>query len=591
MASLEDWKTAGVDLRVFLSTSGDLVLPSVETAYPFAAGGPAGVPSGWSQYQDNPNGITNYAYSVSGGIFNAGCVTPGYNNISIGAYRKFTANANKIYQAQVKFALQPSHNDTRFGMMLSGYDPITQTYDWLTQIADWDATTEWQMAAITASRVLAARYTQIDVLFWAECKNLNEGTTYNWGLQFDAFKIVEFDASAAALTWRDITCDVQQLSWRYGRERFTNRFDVATIGMQVNNKAGQYSYAEPHSFGLEPGRIVKVEATYNGTMYPQAFGIVDQLTDGVTLDGKAVTNITCLDPTSIFSNRPTPFLLGQSGYLAHQRLEYIVKYMGYPKYSFDNGVAGWTMQGIEESGRSLRDEMGITADSEGGSVFADRQGNITYKNRNWLTTDDNLQSVTANLWAKPESDQPYFDGTPTQPNAPTLCLNALQTDWGMSRVVNYVELANAGGTVYKYNNALSQKKYGPRTYSRHDFVLELIGEGKLATRANDIMNGYDKPKLRLNTVTFRPGADGNEWTYALRVFLNWLVRVWYQNARTGWGWLIVTHVQSIEHRVTATDWECTMSVDQPTHYEDAPMQNVFAWDDPRAKWDANGVWV
>lgn len=589
MAGIEDWKTAGVDLRVYLSTAGDLVLPSVETPIAFNPGGPSGVPSGWVFYKYAPGTMpNNVTASTSSGIFRVGAQTPGYNAITAGAQSFISATPNKLFQLRVKCRLQSGHNDSRWNVGLDGWNPVNSTYYPLASVSNWDATSEWVMAACTASKVLPAQYTQLRLSLTGTCKNQNEGTTYNWGVEFTDLVLVEFDPSASVPEWRDITCDVQSLAYRYGRERFTNRYDVATINLVLRNDDGEYSYANPHPFNLEPGRLVKVEATYAGTMYPQAFGVVDQLTDGVSLDGRALTNVVALDPTSIFSNRPTPQL--PSTYDADLRMTAIVKYLGYPRYAFDNGV--WAMQEIQSSGRSLRDEMGITADSEGGSVFADREGNIVYKNRNWITTDPNIGEVTANLWAKPAGNQVPFDETTTQPSAPEICLNRLVTDWGMSRVVNYVELANAGGTLYVYQNNASQRKYGPRTYSRRDFVLDLgYADDFLKIRAADIMTGYDVPKLRLNSVGYRPGVDGNDWGWTLRVFLNWLVRVWYQNARTGWGWLIVTHVQSIEHRITPTEWEVSFSLDQPTYYADAPIMVQAFWDGtkPTDLWDV-GLW-
>ena len=592
MATLEEWRSAGVDLRTYISTSGDLVLPSIETAVPLNSGGPSGVPSGWSLYLVNPGTMPdNWIATTSSDTFRVGNSTPGYNNITVGGYyRGITVDPTKWYQLKVKGRLKPGHNDTEITVTLAARDPSNGQYFPLEQVYDESPTTEWRMYSCTQDAAIPTRFSQLEILLTGACKSLGLGSTYNWGCEWTEVTIVTFDQTSSAIAWRDVTCDVQSLTWRYGRERFTNRYDVATISALVKNPEGRYSYANPHPDNLEPGRLLKVEATYEGVTYPQAFGVIDQLTDGVTREGAAATQINCLDPTSIFSNRSTPSLPGTNR--ADRRVTEVMKYLGYPRYLTDVGV--WTMQEIVASGRSLRDELGVTADSEGGSVFADRQGNITYKNRNWITSDENLTKVTANLWAKPESEQPYFDGTPDQVGIVTQCLASLITDWGMSRVVNLVDLANAGGTAEIYQDLPSQKRRGPRSYSRHDFVLDDFYSdmnGWLAQRAADIMTGYTEPKLRLNRVSYRPGVEGNDWRWTLRAFLNWLVRVWYQNVRSGSGWLIVTHIQSIEHRVTPTDWETTLALDLPTYYADAPVQDVIAWDQVGARWDQTAVWV
>lgn len=592
MASIQRWREAGIDIKTEVSVTGDLIQPYTETFLTLAAGGPSGVPSGWSAYQPNGN-LTNMSMSSSANRFAQQCTTPPSSAPAMcGGVYYFPAEPGKIYKLIASVRLQAGRNDAQLFMAIEGFNPNTgfhQPYGG-GSVSDERPITDYRRMAATCTQPIdiAAGYTQVRVILASGGVELNTGSTYNWGTEWKDVSFQVQDATEQVRTWRDISCDVQGIQTHYGRERFTNRYDVASVSLLLLNTDGRYSYAEPHPFNFGPGRIIRISATYQSVSYPIYFGVIDTLSDAVTVDGKSATAVSCLDPTSIFSNRQTPSLPAAND--ADSRLREIALFIGYAQTAFDPGV--WQMQDIVANGRSLRDEMGVTADSEGGSVFAAREGTLVYKNRNWITTDDNLTKVTANLWAKPDSDQPYFDGTPTQPGAPEICLASLQTDWSMARVINLVELANAGGTAKTYEDKPSQKQHGPRTYQRNDFVLDRFYSdlnGYLDIRADDIMDGYTQPKMRLNRVTYRPGVDGNDWTWTLRVFLNWLVRVWYQNSRTGYGWLIVTHIQSIEHRITPTEWEVSFALDLPTFYADAPVTDYAYWD-TGAKWDTSYVW-
>ena len=100
------------------------------------------------------------------------------------------------------------------------------------------------------------------------------------GCQWIGLFVKELDLAPPTLTWTDITCDVQSIGLRYGRERFTNRYDVSTMQIDMVNNEGKYSFHNPHPLGLAPGRQIRVTATYKGVTYPLGFHVLDSMTDG-----------------------------------------------------------------------------------------------------------------------------------------------------------------------------------------------------------------------------------------------------------------------------------------------------------------------
>jgi hypothetical protein len=376
---------------------------------------------------------------------------------------------------------------------------------------------------------------------------------------------------------------VQAIDIRYGREKFTNRYDVATMQIELLNNLGQYSFHQPHPLNLRPGRQVRVTATYEGIDYPLAFHILDSITDAYGMDGSVISRWQCVDPTTVLSNVETA-TNAAPGVQGGGRIALLLDQIGYVPRLLDNGV--WNMAPIKSSGRTLRDECGLTGDSEGGQFFADRLGQVVYKDRTWPDVDPDLMEVTADLVGFPHDGpvMPIVDAVPTQAGAPLICINELVTDWSMARVVNLVSLANAGGTAQVFEDEVSIKAHGPQTYQRHDFVL--MTDEHLPDRAADIMTGYADPVLRFNSVRFAPGMAG-AWPWTLGLFLNWLVRVWYTHPTNYWGYACCVHVQSIEHRISPNDWETTLTVDLPESFTEMEWATTWGWDE--GIWDED-IW-
>ena len=242
----------------------------------------------------------------------------------------------------------------------------------------------------------------------------------------------------------------------------------------------------------------------------------------------------------------------------------------------------------------MREEIGVTADTEGGSFFGERDGTIVYRDRTWTTRDPNGNTVQAQFTAFPGDLnidlQP--DDIPTDPNAPIICPQTMDTDWSLERVINTITLAPVGGTKRNYRDDPSQKANGVRTFQRLDFVnwggtsnsfLGGTTTTQLDLRAADIFSTSLEALLRVQQLSYRP--SGETWDFTFTVFLNYLIRVFYYIRDGTWGFATVVRIQSIEHRITPKDWVVTFDVDQPISYTDElnPLP-PGGWD--IASWDA-----
>ena len=574
---LTRWADAGVTWDIELSTSGDLIQLGNQTDYPFVAGGNNGGPAGW---------LTRYIGSqATWASFNVTTDT-GLNRFSVSAATTGKAGEYVISEINIPFVVGNQYRyfcdvrtmETkargRYLIGLKGYTDDT-SFTYLNYANDYTEANWVTLTGVTPP--IEANIVRLQIIVQL---GTAEATAY--GAQASNLYIQEVPPTVPPIDWRDITCDVRSLETRYGRERYTSRYEVGTATLVLNNDDGEYTYHVNHPFNLEPGRMVRAIASYDGVAYPQFYGVIDSINEGYTLDGHSVTTFQLLDPTTVFSNVKTPSI--QTPLLVTlypgDRIKRLIDAVGYRDYLLDTGV--FSMQRISGSGRSIRDEIHLTAESEGGSFFADRTGKLIYEDRNWPTQDPKLLNVTADISAASHPTiMPIVDEWPTLPGAPIICPNELRTDWSLARVINYVELANAGSTAKVYEDEASQRKHGIQTYSRLDLLT--TSTSFLDTRAQDLMTGFASPVLRVNSASFRPTDAG--WPWSLSVFLNWLVRVWYLHPTNDWGYAVVTHVQSIEHRISTTEWSVTIAVDRPREFTELAFSSEYGWDG--GIWDEN----
>jgi hypothetical protein len=812
-----------LEVKVFITTSGDYVSLGTRTDYPFQSGGPNGNPLGWTTY-DSGGAPTDVNRSVGLGRFNisnAGAVN--HASTFYGCYRDFPISFNKRYIFQVQARQMEGKSFCQRNLR----------YEWRPSASGSgsfaDAYSDWEQVSIYAGPAPLSQ-THLRVVI--------QGVAYSvagvvpgidWGVQFQNFAIIEQDASYPEPTWEEVSCDVRSMSTRYGRDKFTNRYDVATLALGVLNEGGKFTY-KPNGT-LRPGRFIKVSVKEKSevTTHGHFYGVIDSLADSYALDGTALSLISCVDISSLLSNMEVPTASwGTSTFKSGDRFRNLLNAVGWRSQGVDSINTGvYTQQAILNNGRTVRDELGLIADSEGSYFFADRDGQLVYRDRNWAeasvtqvtaellahpepadpepivgtkfqfpgiygnnlssptprwptggidvrarvrhdsvtsgqayitkyqnpgpptyfdfqfyrnsghrlqlfwagtsrgaladvpfgagqthwvratrhpttgafnfyyaadnegeptewtqagaeqisativappnnpipmkvgegyqsanipmrgrihrviirdgiggpilidVSDDNASSAgvtsfigsTGETWAvnqtsgqqvvqddsyTPPAGLPVVDSIPTLADAPVICIRDLEPQWSRDRVVNEVSLANQGGSAFITVDAESQRKYGPRTFQRLDLLNVNDHPEYLTERTADLMAGYTEAILRVNTVQFRPSRAEGSYEWALRAFLNHLVRVRYENPVGGWGFAVVSHVQGLEHSFSLRDWVVTLTLDNPESfvYWETPELgtgwDVGGWDDDiwdgaadpntAAYWDAKYPW-
>jgi len=466
---------------------------------------------------------------------------------------------------------------------------------------------EWEPIVVNASNYANTGTLRVNLMacpYSMDPKGMQ--TDVNWGIQFQNVWINEQDASYPLPTWHEITCDVKKVDIHYGRDKFTQRYNVASASVRVDNKDSYYTYDNGSDDDLRPGRLLRITMQLPGssTELPMYYGIIDAFVDTYDIEGNALVELSCLDTSQYLSTMNIPTMSSRDDIMTSgARVRAIVTGIQWQLQMQFQGYNQFNQQAIVASGRSVRDEIGITADSEGGWFIVDRTGWLRFYGRNWPNINQKLTTVQAELLATPTRDIAPVDQIPTVPNVPIVELRMLATDWTRDRIINDLSISNQDGTAFRYQDFDSQKANGPFTYQRLDFVNDNAQEPTYADqRANDLMEGYSSPILRVNSVQFKPAVDTFQW--CATAFLEELVRVRFQHRTGGWGWAVATHIQGFTHSLTPTSWDMSVALDHPESWNfwqasdvgwDVAVWDIDLWDglstDYFGYWDSGQVWT
>lgn len=581
------WHDEDLKVRTYTSLTGDFVSLGTATTYPFEKP-TSGVPQGWTAFIENGGTFTDVVYSTQLGrtsIANVG--TDIHHGKRYGIWRDFTIIPGKRYLVRVQARTTTGRTHTIRYVYYAR--PASLTWEKLSQVWSYD---DWENVSLpiitntsTSIRIglMAAPYTM-------DPKGME--TDANWGVQFQNVTLVEMEYAYPAPTWKELTCETKKFTCHYGRDKFTERYNTATAQITLDNESGEFGYGAPNNDDIRPGRFVKATVTLpnESTERPLYFGLIDSLTNSYELDGTASVIVSCVDTSTLLANSNVMTVGSRDDtFSSSGRFRYLLNSVNWHP-SYMNAADGkFTMQTIVSNGRTIRDEAGIIGDSEGGFVFSDRDGVYWFHGRGWPATQTTQTTVQAELLGTPNRDAPNIDGFPTVANPPLIELRALGTDWSRDRIVNVLQLANQQGTSFTYTDTASQKKYGPFTYQRLDFVNVDDEYGAptdyLDQRANDLMVGYTDAILRVNSVGFRPDVDAFKW--ASTFWLNDLVRVRYEQPKIGWGWLVVSHIQGFTHTFDPKNWEVSVNLDDPESFTYYQSAHGSGWDE--AHWDMD-VW-
>jgi hypothetical protein len=361
--------------------------------------------------------------------------------------------------------------------------------------------------------------------------------------------------------WADVTCDVQHLSIRRGVDYSTNRFPTSSSQLTAANASGWATTPLPDHLPTAPGTPVRfVAGAVDQAPVPIWSGYIDQMAPGYEAQTIPDVRVDAVDALSQLAGydglEVAPVGAGE---LAGARINRLLDLIGWPKVWRDIAAGQVAMQATNLA-RNLADEAGITADSEGGAIFATRDGRIAFRDRDWWRTTPTPAGITI--------------GNVDPGSGIVVCPVGWEISHGLEDIVSVVSLSVAGGTVRQYQDATARSLYGMQGYRRYDLIcqdpnqLDLLAGRILAVRARS------GPRVR--AVTLSVAADHRAAALIGLVDYATRVRAVHVDAR-GTVFDQTMLVTQIAHDVTPTEWTIRLGLESAAPYTPAQPWGVARW--------------
>jgi len=256
---------------------------------------------------------------------------------------------------------------------------------------------------------------------------------------------------AGAVTYSDVTDDVQSISINRGRSRDLDTFLAGSCSVQLLNNNRKYentNTASPYYPGIEPMIAIRVDATTDGgSTYEDLFiGFVTDINLSYPDKNNSFANFEASDAFMKIANTQIiddNFSATDSGTLINNILNSsTVKFSG--DRDIETGVSN--MQALSNLSGNTLSILQKVEQSENGLLFMSKDGKLTFKSRH--TTFPSSPSAT---FSDDGSDIPY------------LRVDYINDD---NEIYNIVNLTRLSGTTQSVEDIGSQGKYLIRTLTR-----------------------------------------------------------------------------------------------------------------------------
>jgi hypothetical protein len=256
---------------------------------------------------------------------------------------------------------------------------------------------------------------------------------------------------AGAVTYSDVTDDVQSISINRGRSRDLDTFLAGSCSVQLLNNNRKYentNTASPYYPGIEPMIAIRVDATTDGgSTYEDLFiGFVTDINLSYPDKNNSFANFEASDAFMKIANTQIiddNFSATDSGTLINNILNSsTVKFSG--DRDIETGVSN--MQALSNLSGNTLSILQKVEQSENGLLFMSKDGKLTFKSRH--TT---FPSSPSAIFSDDGSDIPY------------LRVDYINDD---NEIYNIVNLTRLSGTTQSVEDIGSQGKYLIRTLTR-----------------------------------------------------------------------------------------------------------------------------
>jgi len=227
-------------------------------------------------------------------------------------------------------------------------------------------------------------------------------------------------------SWLDVSCHVHEAELFRGRERFNDRFEPGTASVTFANDTGWAdlggTYADVAAAELRPGRQIRIGVWGPWTAGTAPFtrwlyrGYIDQATPAYDPTLHDIVTVNCIDALGEAGTSTAPQGAHQGvNETVSQRINRVLDAVGWWGTKRKIAATTTTVQGTS-LGTLAIDHLGQAADSAGGVVFGDLDGDVVFRDIDWMLYDPDVPpdgDIGPGDPGVPPGDlPPYVDPTP-----------------------------------------------------------------------------------------------------------------------------------------------------------------------------------
>ena len=308
------------------------------------------------------------------------------------------------------------------------------------------------------------------------------------------------DWSGRDVVWTDVSAYVRTISTSRDKNRDVDQFQSGTAQVTFSNIDARFTPANtagPYASGgvtkIVPRVPIRIRATWASTTYGVFYGRVNSWADAYPGQGKdCVTTINCSDVLADLATVDLAELLVAVGTseAAGLRISRILNASGWQWGTDLNAGALSTMQGTvyADSALSL---VQTTAESDGGAVFADQDGQLVYHDPYWEAGARSTRATTAQIVFGTDVSEVKF----TDP----------QVTYDDTMIFNSSTVTRAGGIEQASLDVDSVSLYGTRSISHSGLLCETDAQSSVLADF-DIFRFAD-PEYRVASLIVYPASS------------------------------------------------------------------------------------
>jgi hypothetical protein len=361
----------------------------------------------------------------------------------------------------------------------------------------------------------------------------------------------------------DVSCDCHGVSIDRGRSDPLAHAQPGRASLQLDNPTGVYSpWNTIDANGADMGRPVLGPdvplrvATATGPLFTGFVRTVTETDDG----GESTVALTATDSLGFLGDANGLEQSSQgANELAGARLGRVMNQAALPALVDRDLDAGVTPLQATTLAKGALEEAWLTADSDGGTMWATPAGVIRY--------------VDPAGAEDPEFAEPIVTFTDDPDRTPGLCPIGFTVTSDRDAVKNVVSVARVGGTSQTVTDPVSVSRHGARTTQRTDLIHTT--DAWSTTIARFMLDRLSNAEVTISPID-GVATDDDDW-YALAHEVDLASRVLVVRHRFGQVLEVLATVDGIGHNITLDQWTVSLKC--------APGQQTYGY----SRWDS-AVW-